>query len=300
MAIHECICERCGSPFRAVRAKDCSVPRFCSWTCRIGNTSLNCAHCGKTYRRPPSQRSSSRFCSNACFHNAIATPIHVCEICGSPFTSSSLRGRANRFCSRACTGEGQKRDPVPRVLSLVDRSAGHESCWPYDGYRSPTGYGMSTSCGRTLYAHRVAYESAHGPVPKGLRVLHACDNPPCCNPAHLFVGTQADNVHDMDRKGRRKSRRSPLEFAVEEVLRSLGERYTAQAVLDRYPVDFFLPDRVLVIECDGVWWHSRPKQRVRDATKDATLTGLGYRVVRVTEAEIVEDVVMAVARALHG
>ncbi len=51
-------------------------------------------------------------------------------------------------------------------------------------------------------AHRAAWEYTRGPVPAGLFVLHRCDNPPCCNPAHLFLGTQADNMADMQAKGR--------------------------------------------------------------------------------------------------
>lgn len=56
--------------------------------------------------------------------------------------------------------------------------------------------------GPTLLTHRVAWESANGPIPGGLRVLHRCDNPPCCNPAHLFLGTAAENADDMVQKGR--------------------------------------------------------------------------------------------------
>lgn len=51
--------------------------------------------------------------------------------------------------------------------------------------------------------HRLAWEDAHGPIPDGLRVLHHCDNPPCYNVAHLFLGTDGDNAKDRDRKGRR-------------------------------------------------------------------------------------------------
>lgn len=53
-----------------------------------------------------------------------------------------------------------------------------------------------------MYSHRLAYEAWVGPIPDGMHVLHRCDNPPCINPAHLFLGTDAENVRDRDGKGR--------------------------------------------------------------------------------------------------
>ena len=72
-------------------------------------------------------------------------------------------------------------------------------CWEWRGSRYPTGYGRVRP---TQYAHRLAWGYTHGPIPAGLHVLHHCDNPPCCNPAHLWVGTPADNMRDRDLKGR--------------------------------------------------------------------------------------------------
>ena len=64
------------------------------------------------------------------------------------------------------------------------------------------GYGRIWSNGETVYTHRLAWELSHGWVPDDLQVLHRCDNPPCCNPAHLFLGTNADNMADKVAKGR--------------------------------------------------------------------------------------------------
>jgi HNH endonuclease len=57
--------------------------------------------------------------------------------------------------------------------------------------------------------HRLAWELANGPIPKGMHVLHRCDNSRCCNPDHLFLGTQSENMADLSRKGRARNSYSP-------------------------------------------------------------------------------------------
>jgi hypothetical protein len=61
---------------------------------------------------------------------------------------------------------------------------------------------------RTTTAHRIAYQEAVGPIPKGKSVLHTCDNPSCVNQVHLFLGTQKENIADMVQKGRDKFNRT--------------------------------------------------------------------------------------------
>lgn len=77
-------------------------------------------------------------------------------------------------------------------------------CWEWTGTCMRFGYGSAYHpiSRKKRAAHRIAYELAFGPIPDGLFVCHHCDNPPCCNPAHLFLGTASDNHQDKLRKGR--------------------------------------------------------------------------------------------------
>ncbi len=92
-------------------------------------------------------------------------------------------------------------------LSLVDTSGGPWACWPWLGLRSQRGYGKFSDVRRgprSATASRIALEAKLGrPLGDGMLACHTCDNPPCCNPRHLFEGTDEDNVRDMVSKGRR-------------------------------------------------------------------------------------------------
>jgi len=77
------------------------------------------------------------------------------------------------------------------------------ACWEWQRSRTDRGgYGKLWRDGKLVRAHRVAWELTYGQIPEGSLVLHRCDNPPCCNPAHLFLGTHQDNHADMHAKGR--------------------------------------------------------------------------------------------------
>lgn len=75
-------------------------------------------------------------------------------------------------------------------------------CWEWQGSRTPLGYGQMLLGARKELAHRIAWQWTYGPIPKGLCVLHACDNPSCVRPGHLLLGTRAANMRDMVAKGR--------------------------------------------------------------------------------------------------
>lgn len=77
-------------------------------------------------------------------------------------------------------------------------------CWEWTKARNEDGYGRygAGGRGRAMGAHRAAHEALVGPIPEGMQVLHGCDNPPCVNPAHLGVGTNAANVRDRENRQR--------------------------------------------------------------------------------------------------
>jgi len=93
---------------------------------------------------------------------------------------------------------------IERVLDKVVRIP-FAGCWIFTGAVNESGYGIVGTGGRGQpndRAHRITYRHYCGPIPEGMFVCHWCDTPSCCNPDHLFLGTNHDNVKDMVRKGR--------------------------------------------------------------------------------------------------
>ena len=88
----------------------------------------------------------------------------------------------------------------------LDRSMGDSGCHDFTGRKNSSGYGQLSNNGVRILVHRWIWETVNRSViPDGLNVLHHCDNPACCNPAHLYVGTHTENMRDKVARGRSKN-----------------------------------------------------------------------------------------------
>lgn len=129
--------------------------------------------------------------------------IKACVICGAEYKIRPGRGARSKCCSRTCLG--QYNGTLRRTLTVADfliASTDTPGCWEWPGIRHRQGYGRTKHNGKTAFVHRRAWEITNGPIPAGINVLHSCDNPPCCRPSHLFLGTTLDNARDAVQKGR--------------------------------------------------------------------------------------------------
>lgn len=127
-------------------------------------------------------------------------------------------------------------DPIKHFWSFVDRSGGPDSCWEWIGGRTKKGYGSFGFRGKTFSAHRISYEISNNiSIPADMCICHHCDNPPCVNPKHLFLGTKSDNSLDMYKKGRRvfvglKGQDHPRSKLTDEDIRIIRSSYRPNEV----------------------------------------------------------------------
>lgn len=123
--------------------------------------------------------------------------------------------------------------PYDRIMAKVSKG-GPDDCWPWRGLINNKGYGLASLDGRVMAAQRAVYMLLVGPIPDDLDACHHCDNPPCVNPGHIFIGTRADNMQDASRKGRlrRGDRHVHRVLTEAQVRRAHGLRRSGMRVAD--------------------------------------------------------------------
>jgi hypothetical protein len=147
----------------------------------------------------------------------------------------------------------------PRGRPIAERIAEkakpvESGCHEWQGCLLPNGYGQVHLKGKTVLAHRAAYEVANGPIPDGLFVLHSCDNRKCVNPDHLSVGTRDDNAADMVSKlrqahGTKNGHAKLTSEQVRDIRAAIG---SCKEIGARYSVTY---STVSMIRSGRIWKH---------------------------------------------
>lgn len=171
-----------------------------------------------------------------------------------------------------------------------------QSCWEWQAHRNNLGYGMFGIGQKVWLAHRVAWLAVGGELPPGAVLLHSCDNPACCNPHHLSVGTQTDNMRDCIAKGRgwpvkryqrgESNCRSKLtESDVSEIRRICAEGKTSHSELaERFGVSRSL---IGFIVSGKVWTHLT-NETASVKYKQPPLRGSKHGMSKLTETQVRE------------
>lgn len=147
----------------------------------------------------------------------------LCECgCGeavplAAYTSRGIGWVKGQPRARFVHGHNGRVDPLERLCRGIEVDS-VTGCWNWVG-ATTSGYGEIHVDGSPELTHRLMWMSVFGPISDGLFVCHKCDNRPCCNPEHLFLGTTLDNMRDMSRKGRAaRGTRNPRAVLTEDVV----------------------------------------------------------------------------------
>ncbi len=171
-----------------------------------------------------------------------------------------------------------------RFYAKVSKTPTDTGCLEWLGCCSPRGYGQFGWKGKIYTAHRVAWELVNGPIPDGSLCCHKCDNRKCCNPAHIFLGTHADNMRDMVDKGRHVSVRGEQNYNTklteQDVIAIRGEKFAGWRRCDIAQHFGISGKQVGIILSRKNWAHI-------DATQDAARENERPPAAKLTEQDVI-------------
>lgn len=282
-------CENCGREFESSRQDAYGGRKYCGRECadqgRTKRFLARCEECGRKFETWPAavEAGKGKYCSVACRAKAVGrrrrgTRIYACAFCGQQFEGKRPEGE-RVFCSKACFDQAR--------LNRVELTC------EYCGRSFQATVYKAEEEGRR-YCSRSCYEKANR-----RRVARTCV---VCGKQFELSLSRIVN----DGAGRfcsqtcylRYRGETSIERMIREELERRSEPFEQQAHFGYWHVDFVLPRRMAVIECDGTYWHSLLKTIVRDRRRDEYVKARGYRVFRFTESEIRRSASACVDRVL--
>lgn len=170
-----------------------------------------------------------------------------CDKCGLDFRKAAVR--ANRIRNqKCCTPEERFREKLKRTPS---------GCLEFQGCKDVWGYGQTAIAHRRVQAHRMAWQLANGPIPAGKHVLHRCNNRPCCNVEHLYLGDDFDNARDRIAAGTQCFGRPKLtEEQVKEIRRRFKRTGPKASNARELASQYGVSRQTVVFAAEGKTWRT--------------------------------------------
>ena len=256
-----------------------------------------CAICGKMIEKPHAWRKRSKliFCSDECRNTPFVEK--TCQVCGKTFHVTYHCAHGAAYCSNDCHHAEQrekhaagKYPTVTRVCKACGKSFEvrrsyadkqmfcSRQCWKNTIYR-PKGQSSPKFKGKVTIICAYCGKPFETFPSRANRAKYCCRNHASLANAKRFSGEHRTN----------------LEIAMADALRSAHLQFSEQVPMcDRWIVDFVLAQYPIVIQCDGVYWHDRPKAKSRDRGQDSYLANAGYIVLRFTDKQILHHIAACV------